>query len=126
MKDFIPFFDYACKGIFTTISMELKEAVMTGNRNNGTPGGTGEGRHKERRFSGGFLKTDVFGKCLIGAALVFAEWKLGSGERPMDVRLQELAFLLVLCQVAFCDVRTGMIPDRFVGEIFALASAGFL
>ncbi len=99
---------------------------MTDNRNNGTPGGTGKGRHKGKRSSGGFLKTDVFGKCLIGAVLVFAEWKLGSGERPMDVWLQELAFLLVLCRVAFCDAKTGMIPNRFVEEIFALASAGFL
>ena len=99
---------------------------MTDNGNYGMSGGKEGGRCKEKKPSERFRKASFWRKCLVGTVLVFVEWKLGRGGRPMDVRLQELIFLFVLCRVAFCDAKTGRIPTRFVKEIFALASAGFL
>ena len=99
---------------------------MTVGRNDRIPGRKEDDSCRERRPSGGSGKREVGRKCLMGTIVALAEWKLGRGGRPVGVRLQELAFLFVLCRVAVCDAKTGKIPNRFVGEILALASAGFL
>lgn len=81
---------------------------------------------KDKGVSGQLGETGFWEKYLVCFVLAFLEWRLGQGGRPLFVRLQELAFLFVLGRVAVIDLRSRLIPDRYVGEIFALAGAGFL
>ena len=99
---------------------------MIGDQNKETPSGAVGDQTREKwlpRWSG---RNSFWKKCLVCFALALMEWKLGLEGRPVLIRLQELAFLFVLCRVAMIDARTRLIPDRYVTAIFVLAGTGFL
>lgn len=106
--------------------MDFKEVVMTDDKNKRSSDKTRNVRSRENWLPGWPGREEFWKKGLACSGLFFMEWKLGQEGRPALIRLQELVFLFVLCRVAVTDARTRLIPDQYVGAIFALAGAGFL